>query len=73
MKTVQITIEGMTCGGCVASVQRVLDRVPGVTAREVSIGSARVTFDEARASEDALRTAIDDAGFDTMAVTPAAP
>ncbi len=40
-------VTGMTCGGCVASVQRGLDTVPGVTAAEVQLESpqARITLD----------------------------
>lgn len=69
MKQATITIEGMTCGGCVRSVERVLGQLPGVVRTEVAVGSARVAFDEARVTEDALRTAIDDAGFTPTAVT----
>ena len=30
METITMNVEGMTCGGCVASVTRVLKAVPGV-------------------------------------------
>ncbi len=30
METVSLNVQGMTCGGCVASVTRVLKAVPGV-------------------------------------------
>ena len=40
----------MTCGGCVASVTRVLKAVPGVADVAVTLtpGAAKVTFDPAR-------------------------
>ena len=63
MKHTVLTIQGMSCGGCVASVKRVLGRMPGVQVGDVKVGSAQVTIDEARVSEDALRAAIDAAGF----------
>ena len=31
METITMNVQGMTCGGCVASVTRVLKAVPGVT------------------------------------------
>ena len=42
--------DGMTCGGCVASVTRVLKAVPGVERAAVVLdgGTAEVTFDPAR-------------------------
>lgn len=65
MDFVTITIEGMTCGGCVASVRRVLGALPGVTEAEVSLerAQARVGFDPARVSPEALREAIRGAGY----------
>jgi len=61
-------VEGMTCDGCVASVRRVLARVPGVTVVDVAVGSARVTLDPAQAAEGDVARAIEKAGF---AVRPA--
>lgn len=66
METTTLRIEGMTCGGCVASVTRVLKAVPGVAEADVTLqpGSATVTFDAARTNVPALRVVIEDAGFD---------
>ena len=69
METVSMTVKGMTCGGCVASVTRVLKALPGVGEVEVTLqpGAAKVSFDPARAAMPALRAAIEDAGFDVVA------
>ena len=69
METTTLRIEGMTCGGCVASVTRVLKAVPGVSEANVILtpGTATVTFDAARTNVPALRAAVEDAGFDVMA------
>ncbi|MEP6997320.1 MAG: cation transporter [Betaproteobacteria bacterium] len=66
MTTVTLKVEGMTCGGCVASVTRVLTALPGVSAAAVSLqaGTAQVTFDDARTKPAALRAAIEDAGYE---------
>lgn len=65
MKTATLSIDGMTCGGCVASVRRVLERAPGVASVQVDLAthSATVSLDPAVATEAALRSAVDGAGF----------
>ncbi len=66
METVKIDVHGMTCGGCVASVTRVLKATPGVTDAQVTLqpGQATVTFDPAQAAVPDLKAAIRGAGFD---------
>jgi copper chaperone len=68
MKTESLNVSGMTCGGCVASVTRVLTAVPGVNKVDVSLPNktATVEFDEGRATVDAMRTAVRAAGFDIV-------
>ena len=68
METVTMKVDGMTCGGCVASVTRVLKSTPGVTDAIVRLegGSAEVTFDPARTGVPALRSAIENAGYDVI-------
>jgi copper chaperone len=65
METVILKVEGMNCGGCVASVTRVLRAVPGVSDVSVTLkpGAANVTFDDARTNVDALKRAVEGAGF----------
>lgn len=64
-----LTVTGMTCGHCVKHVTEALRGVPGVTAVDVSLAEhrARVTFDPATATVDALVGAIRDAGYDAGA------
>jgi copper chaperone len=66
METISLKVNGMTCQGCVRSVKNVLERVPGVSSAEVDLarGEARVTLDPARATPAALKTAIEDAGYE---------
>ena len=66
METVNFKVEGMTCGGCVAGVTRVLKAVAGVEEVAVTLtpGAARITFDPARTGPPALRAAIEGAGYD---------
>jgi copper chaperone len=69
METVSLNVQGMTCGGCVASVTRVLKAVPGVADVAVTLqpGVAKVTFDAGRTGPPALRAAIEAAGYDVVA------
>jgi len=69
METITMSVKGMSCGGCVASVTRVLKAVPGVSDVAVTLdpGAAKVTFDPAKTGAPALRTAIEDAGYDIVA------
>jgi copper chaperone len=68
MENIALNVQGMTCGGCVASVTRVLKAVPGVSDVAVTLEPpvANVTFDPVRAQPAALRAAIEDAGFDVV-------
>jgi len=60
-----LPVDGMTCQGCVRSLTRALQTLPGVTAVEVSLerAEARVQADPALATEAALRAAVLEAGF----------
>jgi len=65
MNEIVLSVTGMTCGGCVNSVQKVLTALPGVQSVEVTLtpGQARVVVDPARLDRAALVQAIVDAGF----------
>ncbi len=69
MESVTLKIKGMSCGGCVASVERVLKAVSGVTAvkAELSPGRAEVNFDPAQTGIPALCAAIEAAGYEIAA------
>ncbi|MHB1053758.1 MAG: heavy-metal-associated domain-containing protein [Thiobacillus sp.] len=65
MTEITLSVTGMTCGGCVSSVQKVLTALPGVQNAEVTLspGLARVTFDPSVIARAALEQAVIDAGF----------
>lgn len=62
-----IKIDGMTCGGCVASVHNATTDIDGLDSMSVELDTnqATVTFDDSKTSVEAIASAIDDAGFDT--------
>lgn len=55
----------MTCGGCVKSVTRVLTGIAGVADAQVSLeeGRARITYDPAKTGAQAMKQAVERAGF----------
>jgi copper chaperone CopZ len=59
----QFRVEGMTCGGCAAAVRNVLSRQPGVSSAVVEIGSIELDLDESVGSVDAIRKAVEKAGY----------
>jgi copper chaperone CopZ len=63
MTTEEFRIAGMSCGHCVASVQKELAKLPRVTIEEVRVGWARVTYDGTGATRSEIKKAIEEAGF----------
>ena len=68
MESVELRIDGMTCSGCVNSIQNALYRQDGVNKAVANVGSGLVTveFDPAVISREGLVRAIADAGFDVL-------
>ena len=64
-QTLQIPVTGMTCANCAATVERVLKKLPGVSAASVNFASeqAAVTFDSAEARLAQILEQIRGAGF----------
>ena len=65
-RDVVLSIRGMTCGSCVRHVQEALQGVAGVTMAQVDLvaAKAKVRFNPARASVEALRQAVAQAGYE---------
>jgi copper chaperone len=63
--TVELKVEGMTCQGCVRSVEKKLTGVAGVASAKVDLGAAKATveFDDARANVGEMIGAVDSIGF----------
>ena len=69
MATITLNIDGMTCGGCVKSVTKVLNDLDGVRSATVSLENknAQVEFDEGKIRIAQLVEAVEDAGYDARA------
>ena len=60
---VDLQIEGMTCASCVARIERVLSRVPGVTQASVNLATERASILGHALDPQVLRLAIEKAGY----------
>ncbi len=69
MEQVKLKVDGMTCGGCVKSIQNALSNRDGVSKAEADLDSKMVSieFDAGVIQRDGLVKAIEDAGFDVAA------
>ena len=65
MKSITLHVTGMTCGGCVKSVTRVLEELNGVEKAVVTLDDGKAEIlDESAVSVTQLIETIEDAGFD---------
>ncbi|MBA2689118.1 MAG: heavy-metal-associated domain-containing protein [Gemmatimonadaceae bacterium] len=72
-KTVTLKVEGMTCGGCVYGVRKVLARLRGVSKADVTYEQSRadVTYDPAVVTVAKMIAAIRTLGYAATVVAPA--
>jgi copper chaperone CopZ len=68
--TVQLSVEGMHCGSCVALIEESLVDTAGVMSASVDLDSARavVDYDPSLVGVDDLRSTIADAGYSATPV-----
>lgn len=64
-KTVTLAVPGMTCAACPFTVKAALSKVDGVSKAEVEFDKreAKVSFDDAKTSAQALMKATSNAGY----------
>ena len=71
-RTVELSINGMTCGHCVASVTEELSEVPGVLNVEVILKSGATSkatvVTNTELDDNALRDAVSEAGFELVGI-----
>lgn len=72
-RDVELAIEGMTCASCVARIERVLRKVPGVIEATVNLATERAAVRiTAQATEADLVTAVSGAGYTAKATADVA-
>lgn len=68
-ETVNLMVQGMTCGNCARSVERRLASTPGVTKAKVDLEAARATveYDVDLVKPDVLANAVRQLGYEVPA------
>lgn len=64
MDTVRLNVEGMSCGGCVVSVEKALHRVAGVGDVKVSLADKEAVVTGEKLDTTRLIAAVEDAGYE---------
>jgi copper chaperone CopZ len=64
--TLNMTVNGMTCGNCARSVERKLTATPGVTKVDVDLDRARATveYDTGLVKPEVLAAAVRELGYE---------
>ena len=57
------TVQGMTCGHCVQAVTEEVSAVPGVTDVQVTLEDGTLVVRGEDVTDDAVRSAVDEAGY----------
>lgn len=63
----KIKIDGMSCGHCVSHVKEALEALEGVVKVDVKL-EENAAYVEGTVSEDQVREAIDEAGYDVVGI-----
>ncbi|MBK4738177.1 heavy metal translocating P-type ATPase [Noviherbaspirillum pedocola] len=66
-ETVTLAISGMTCASCVARVEKVLKRVPGVTDASVNLATEKAQVSAVGVPIETLIAAVERAGYEAAA------
>jgi copper chaperone CopZ len=66
MRTMTLTISGMSCGHCLNAVNKALASIPGVQVRGVQMGRAEVGYDSGVVDSAHIIAAIADAGYEVV-------
>jgi len=64
MTSYTLIVKGMTCGGCEKAISSALCKVEGVSEVKADHPAGRVVVEGVGVELDALRVAVEDAGYD---------
>ena len=66
MAEISLKIDGMSCQHCVAGVKKAVDGVEGVSSSDITVGAAKVIYDEVKTSRDSIVDAVKNAGYSVI-------
>lgn len=64
MESITLGVDGMSCGGCVLSVERALQAVKGVERARADLQRREAVVEGQKLDRVALEQALQDAGYD---------
>jgi len=73
MKSLSLTIDGMSCGHCVGAVRRALEQLTSVEVDSAEIGHASVRYDPGTLGPQQILAAVRGAGYQAIAAEPSDP
>lgn len=66
MTITTLTVQGMSCGHCVNSVEGAVKKIGAEAKVDLATNSVTVAFDETKISLDAIKETIEDQGYDVV-------
>ncbi|QYK65298.1 copper ion binding protein [Paenibacillus sp. S02] len=66
MAQVTLNVEGMSCNHCVKAVEGALEKVGATGKVSLKTKQVNVEYDESKLNVEALKTAIEDQGYDVV-------
>jgi copper chaperone len=66
MSNVTLNVEGMSCGHCVSAVEKAVSGVGAAAKVDLPAKTVAVEYDESVVSLSAIKTAIEDQGYDVV-------
>jgi copper chaperone len=66
-------VEGMTCSGCERTVQKVIEKLDGVTSSKADLNSSTVSidYDPSKVTIDQIKSAVNGVGYKIVGERPA--
>lgn len=66
MQNVNLKVEGMSCGHCVNSIEGAVKKLGATAKVDLDGKSVSLQFDESKVTLEAIKTAIEDQGYDVV-------
>ncbi|GBF75206.1 copper-binding protein [Paenibacillus sp. 598K] len=66
MKTISLTVSGMSCGHCVSAIEKALKEINVDSQVDLASGTVQVSFDESKQSLAAIQETIEDQGYEVQ-------
>lgn len=66
MKTISLSVSGMSCGHCVSAIEKALKEINVESQVDLASGKVQVSFDESKQSLATIQETIEDQGYEVQ-------